>query len=245
MKNTLNVMIMLLAGSFLFQTTINYMAANIEDFENVALPPKKLYNYTTSNPTIKIDASSRDSWTLVNFSTGKFYQIGDPENDREKLKKIKWDLGFQRTKVITNSGATNPQGIVEAANLGPVDFDTVAEAPEAGYIQDAVAWGNITNKAISDWYNYRTRTHNIESKRNIYVIRASDRNYMKIKFLNYYCSQNEQDCASIMCTRAEAACITLEYVIQSNGGRVFPPSKNSPSGEALAGRSAEMENTTD
>ncbi|MFQ5717176.1 MAG: HmuY family protein [Nitrospinales bacterium] len=245
MKNTLNVIIMLLAGTFLFQTSINYMAANIGDFENVALPPKKVRKYTTSNPTIKIDASSRDSWTLVDFSTGTFYRIGDPENDKEKLKKIKWDLGFQRTKVITNSGATNPQGIVGAANLGPVDFDAVAEAPETGYVEDAVAWGNITNKAISDWYNYRTRTHNIESKKNIYVIRTSDNHYMKVKFLNYYCKQNERDCASIMCPRAEAACITLEYVMQPNGGRFFPPSTNPPSGEILADRSAGMENATD
>lgn len=223
MNHTIKVFIMLLAGTVVFQTTFTYMAENISDFETVALPPKKIDNYKTLNPTIKIDATARDAWTLVDFSTGHTYQVGDPEREKDKLNLFPWDMGFQRTKIITNSGITNPSGSVGIINLGVVDIDTVVEAPATGYVQDALAWGNVTNKAVGDWYSYRTRTHNVESRKYVYVVRTANNNYMKMKVLNYYCKREKAACASIVCLRSESACWTIEYVLQPDGGRVFPP----------------------
>jgi len=223
MKHTLRVLALLLFATFLFQTSINYMAENISDFENVALPPKKMEKYKTNHPIMKVDATDRSAWTLVALATGETHRVSDLDRAKEKLNEFKWDLGFSRTKIVSNSGATNPQGTVGVVNLGPVDFDSVSQAPETGYIQDAPAWGNVTNKAISDWYNYRTRTHNIESKKNVYVVRTSDQQYVKMKIINYYCKRAETDCASIMCTRQDAACLTIEYVSQPDGSRLFPP----------------------
>lgn len=217
----LNVIAMLLITSVVFLSAMNYMAENISDFESLPLPPKKekkVNKYIPHYPVIKVDAKSRDKWTLVDFSTGKFHHVEDPE----KVENLDWDMAFQRTKVITNGGATDSNGRVGVINKGSIDIDEVTEAPESGYIQDTRAWGNIRNDAISGWYNYRTRTHNIESQKNVYIVRTAEGQYMKIKILNYYCKQDESACATMMCGREEAACLTIEYVFAPDGQRFFP-----------------------
>jgi hypothetical protein len=221
MKNTAYIFAMLLGVTFLFHGALNYMVDNIGDYETVALPPKKVES--VSNPTIKVDASSRDDWALVDFASGETHRIQDPEKKIDQLNKIKWDLGFQRTKIISNSGETNPNGKVGSINLGKVDINKIEEAPDAGYKQDIRSWGKLSNPALSDWYLYRTRTHNVESQRNVYVVRTAGNLYMKMRILNYYCSHQEADCATTMCAREEAGCLTIEYLLQSDGGKIFQP----------------------
>jgi len=222
MKNTLNILGGLILGSTLFLVIINYMADNIEDFESVALPTPKNNAITTNNPTIKVEATSRKKWTLVDFSTKKTYKINDIEKERSKLNNYPWDVGFQRTKIITNGGETNPKGIVALKNMGPIDFNSLDIVPTPIDIQDEKSYGKIINKAIADWYLYRTRTHNIESQKNVYVLRMADGGYLKMKILNYYCRRNESECKSIMCSRQEAACYRIEYIFASNDGINFP-----------------------
>ncbi len=222
MNSTLKVFAILLLGTAIFHVTLNFMIDNIEDFETVPLPPKKVQKLTSSNPILTVDATSKDSWTLVNFATGKAVTLLDIEKDREQLSRLDWDLGFQRTKVITNSGVTNPEGKVGVMDLGPVDFDGVREAPPESLVQDTRSFGKHINKAISNWYNYRTRTHNIESRKNVYVVKTSSGKFMKMRILNYYCSNDEKDCRSMMCTREQAACLTVEYVLSRDQNATFP-----------------------
>ena len=222
MNNTLNILGGLILGSTLFLVTINYMADNIEDFESVALPTPKNNTITTNNPTIKIVAQSRKKWTLVDFSTEKIYKVNDIEKDKSEYNNYPWDIGFQRTKIITNGGQTNPEGIVALKNMGPIDFNSLDRVPTTVNIQDEKSYGKIINKAIADWYLYRTRTHNIESQKNVYVLRMADGGYLKMKILNYYCRRNESECKSIMCSRQEAACYRIEYIFASNDGINFP-----------------------
>jgi len=225
MNNTLNIMIGLIAGSCLFLITINYMAENIEDFESRPLPPPKQMSITSQNPVIKIDATSRKKWTLVDFSSKKTYKVKDKEIEKNKANHHPWDIGFQRTKIITNGGITNPKGNVSLKNLGPVDFDSMTTIPIEGYIKDAKTYGKILNKAIVDWYLYRTRTHNIESQKNVYVVQMAEGGYLKMRILNYYCNRDESECKSIMCGRQEAACYSIEYIL-SDDERRFPTTSN-------------------
>ena len=88
--------------------------------------------------------------------------------------------------------------------------------------KDAKSYGKIINKAIVDWYLYRTRTHNIESQKNVYVMRMAEGGYLKMRILNYYCSREESECKSIMCSRQEAACYGIEYVLANSNGINFP-----------------------
>jgi hypothetical protein len=231
MNPTPRIFLMLLAATLLFHTTLNFMEENIEDFETVPLPPKKIKKISTNNPVIKINAKERNTWMLVDFSTGKTQTV--PESETSKLSQFSWDLGFSRTKIISNGGKTNPQGETGVINLGPVIFDSVKTAPKTGYAQDHRSLGNLINKALASWYNYRTRTHNIESKKNVYALKLKDGVFMKMRILNYYCSQQANDCRSMMCTREEAACLTVEYILTEPGSSIFPQlnthlAKNTP-----------------
>jgi hypothetical protein len=223
MNGTAKVFGILVLGSFVFLSAINYMADNIDDYEAVPLPPPKIKPIESHNPMITIDATSRNKWTLVDFSTGETHSINDLEKERSKLNDYPWDLGFQRTKIITNSGMTNPKGNVAVRNLGVIDFDSVSVAPAAGYTQDAKSYGKVINKAIADWYLYRTRTHNVESQKNVYAVRMAEGGYLKMRILNYYCKHEEAECKMIMCGRQEAACYGIEYVLPKDNGRHFPP----------------------
>ena len=165
---------------------------------------------------------------MVNFSSGKTHTVTDNEGREKEFQKLNWDLGFSRTKIITNSGATNPFGKSGVINLGPIDFNKVSKAPNKGYVEDKISFGNLKNKAISEWYNYRTRTHNIESKKNVYVIKLQDNRFMKMRILNYYCGKKDEDCRTMMCSRQQAACLTVEYVLAKNGTNQFPNNFFSP-----------------
>ncbi len=223
MNPTPRIFLMLLGATLLFHTTLNFMEENIEDFETVPLPPKKFEKISTNNPIIQINAKDRDAWTLVEFSTGKTQQISEAKAETKKWGPASWDMGFSRTKIISNGGETNPQGKTGIINLGPIDFDAIKTAPETGYVQDHRSLGNLINKELAGWYNYRTRTHNIESKRNVYALKLNDGLFMKMRILNYYCAQKEIACRSMLCTRAEAACLTIEYVLAEPGSKIFPP----------------------
>ena len=213
---------MLLAVTLIFHTALNYMIENIEEFETVPLPPKIIKKISTQNPTIQINAKVKDAWMLVHFPSRKTHSVADNELKKNVFQSLDWDLGFSRTKIITNGGGTNPLGYTGAINLGPVEFNKVSKAPKNGYIKDEVTFGNLINKELSDWYTYRTRTHNIESKNNVYLIKLKNNRFMKMRILNYYCGKKDQDCRTIMCSRQQAACLTVEYVLAENGTDVFP-----------------------
>ncbi len=223
MNPTPRIFLMLLGATLLFHTTLNFMEENIEDFETVPLPPKKIKKISTNNPIIQVNAKDRDSWTLVEFATGKTRKISGAEAETNKLSQVSWDLAFSRTKIMSNGGKTNPLGKTGVINLGPINFDNISTAPETGYIQDSRSLGNLINKELIGWYNYRTRTHNIESKRNVYVLKLNNGIFMKMRILNYYCAQKENACRSMMCTREEAACLTIEYILTEPGSNTFVP----------------------
>ena len=216
---------MLLTATLIFHITLNYMTANIEEFETVPLPPKVIKKISTPNPTIQINAKVKDAWMLVHFPSRKTYSVTEDEFKKNAFQNLDWDLGFSRTKIITNGGATNPLGFTGAINLGPVEFNKVNKAPKKGYIEDKITFGNLINKELSAWYNYRTRTHNIESKNNVYLIKLNNNRFMKMRILNYYCGKKDQDCRTIMCSRQQAACLTVEYVLAENGTDVFAINK--------------------
>ena len=216
---------MLLGATLLFHTTLNYMEDNIEEFETVPLPPKKIQKISTNNSIIKIDAKDRDAWMLVEFSSGKTLKISEDEAETDKLHQTNWDMAFSRTKIITNGGKTNPAGKTGVINLGLTNFDDIRTAPETGYVQDHRSLGNLINKELAGWYNYRTRTHNIESKRNVYAMKLNNGVYMKMRILNYYCGLKDEECRSMMCTREEAACLTLEYLLAEPGSNIFPDTR--------------------
>ena len=119
MNPTPRIFLMLLGATLLFHTTLNFMEENIEDFETVPLPPKKIKKISTNNPIIQVNAKDRDSWTLVEFATGKTRKISEAEAETNKLSQVSWDLAFSRTKIMSNGGKNQPIGENWSPQSGP------------------------------------------------------------------------------------------------------------------------------
>ena len=82
MNSTLKIFAMLLGASLFLNVTMNYMGDNVDDFGNQALPPIRHKLFKTNNPVLKVNAQSKEKWTLVDFSTQKTFEISDPEKDQ-------------------------------------------------------------------------------------------------------------------------------------------------------------------
>ena len=64
MNSNMTVIAILLGASLFFNVAMNYMGDNIEEFETVPLPPKKIKKISTRNPTLEVNAKAKDSWML-------------------------------------------------------------------------------------------------------------------------------------------------------------------------------------
>ena len=56
-------------------------------------------------------------------------------------------------------------------------------------------------------------------------MKLNNGDFMKMRILNYYCGQKDEECRSMMCTREEAACLTVEYVLAAPNSKTFPDSR--------------------
>ena len=135
-----------------------------------------------------------------------------PTSDSASLK---WDIGFNATTIITNSGSSGmgTTGVQIYTGL----FDNLTEAPEAGYIQDSKATQAIQTGSGNGWYNYNSTTHVISSiPGRIIVVKTSDNTYAKIEIFSYY-----QDAPVSPTSDNVARYYTFRYTYQSDGTRQF------------------------
>ena len=163
--------------------------------------------------TLTVDATDRENWAYFNLTKGETVDIADPATS------MAWDLGFKRTEVIVNGGASGP-GETGALALKDFSFEDVLEAPEDDYVSDT---DQIATFARGDgWYTYTgPPNHWILPNPKVYVLRiasgtqaepASPYYYAKVRFIGYY-ENNE--------TKEGSGNITIEYVLQDNGTRSF------------------------
>jgi hypothetical protein len=151
--------------------------------------------------TYTIDARSGDRWTFFDFSRGSTVERPGPTD---------WDLAVRRFRVIANGGS-GFAGDGALADLGEVAFDSVIEAPAAGWIETVGQRVDSTNAAIQKWYAYGFTSHLLSPKPNVYAVRTADGRYAKFEILGYYCPA------------ATPGCLTIRYVYQGSGARRFTP----------------------
>ena len=152
-----------------------------------------------------INASSEDSWVYFDFSRGEVVNIHDKTS-------LEWDLAFRRSKVISNGGATNKFGKAGLIDLGSLNFDQVVDVPLDNYIPDMATRTETENPILLKWYRYNYLTHKLSAKPNTYAVRTANSKYVKVKFLDFYC------------TNKETGCIKMQYVYQNNGSNQFTKS---------------------
>ena len=96
MNPTPKIFLMLLGATLVFHTTLKYMIDNIEEFETLPLPPKKIKKISTNNPTIQVNAKIKDSWKLVNFLSGETHTIKDNETKKAEGEREREGEGGRR-----------------------------------------------------------------------------------------------------------------------------------------------------
>lgn len=154
--------------------------------------------------TVTIDATSREAWTFFSFSTGKPVEIEDHTSSMD------WDLGFQRTMVIVNGGASGP-GEGTALILEGVQFEDVVAAPEGDYVPDT---DQIATIARGDgWYTYTgPPNHWVLPNDRVYVLQTATGLFAKLRFIGYYTDNDAKE---------GSGNITIEYDFQDDGSRSF------------------------
>ena len=154
-----------------------------------------------------IDATSKEAWAYFSLAKGDIVAVADP------LNSMDWDLGFQRTKVITNGGVSGP-GKGAAVMLKDVEFEGVKEAPADGYAIDSDANLAIVAESEEGWYIYTGPPNHwiLPLEQRVFVVQGADGTFAKVRFIGYY-KDNDN--------KKDSGFITFEYVHQPDGSRNF------------------------
>jgi hypothetical protein len=105
-----------------------------------------------------------------------------------------WDLAFRRTKLLTNSGVTNPSGPGGAYDLGEVSLEDATVPAAVSFAVDHLGGDDEDepeNEQVGHWYSYSFISHIVSTKPNTYLIRTGEA-FDAVAFLDsYYCDDKE------------------------------------------------------
>lgn len=159
-----------------------------DDPAPVTLTSSTVNNLPADPPTGGYDPMSGQpigvtkKFTLFSFKTGAVVANTDSATTN-------WDLGFNGTTIIVNSGTSGP-GSAGAQVLTGI-FDEITEAPESGYGTDdkttVPATYAIPRGSGNGWYNYNPATNVISPiAGRVIVVKTSEGKYAKLEILSYY-----------------------------------------------------------
>ena len=94
-------------------------ADTVEVAAEAATEPAAPIRYT-------VDARDGERWVFFDFARGSVVEAG--------FDAPGWDLAFRRTRLLTNSGATNPAGLAGVIDLGEATIEQ-ALAPGRGAVR--------------------------------------------------------------------------------------------------------------
>jgi len=142
--------------------------------------------------TLTVDARDASQWIFVNLARRSVVVPPDTTG---------WTLALRRFDII-------PAGA--AADLGPVDFDSVLAIPTDSLIPTRFARDTVS-PSLDRWYQYSFTTHVMNPNGHVYGIETRDRRYAKLEILSYYCPG------------VVAGCVTFRYAYQPSGAASFLP----------------------
>jgi hypothetical protein len=160
-----------------------------------------------------VDANAHDRWVYFDFSRGASVDVASP-------RSLDWDLAFQRHRVISNGGDTNPSGKAAVADLGPVDIRSALTLPEGSWTADERPGDTPRNRALEDWYDYSWTSHILRPADRLYAIRTADGRYAVLRFLGYYC------------TGGRPGCVSFVYRYQGDGAKRFEALEAAPAADS-------------
>jgi hypothetical protein len=222
MKYTLYIGIFVLAIFFLWllftftlpQTNVQtpgFEEKKAEKLRSISpLNPVEVGAKLTDTITYTFDSSTLESWAFFDFSRGSI--VADVSDFKDPKG---WDLAFRRAKIASNGGGTNKNGIVGVASLKTTDFDSVTSVPaDAKFAKDTrtSAGADPKNVSLDSWYSYNFMDHNLNSYKNVLIIKTAEGNYAKMQIISYYCKKGEEKVKG---------CYSIKYVYQGNGEKNF------------------------
>lgn len=161
--------------------------------------PSEVGNRIVGPIVYTIDARDGERWAYFDFSLGSTIENAGPTD---------WDIAIRRFRIIANGGR-GFAGDGAIADLGPITFDRVLEAPASGWTETVGQRVDSTNAAIQKWYQYGFTSHLLTPKPHVWAVRTADGRYAKFEILGYYCPG------------ATPGCVTIRYVYQGSGSRTF------------------------
>jgi hypothetical protein len=172
-------------------------------------PPTGGYNPMNGQP---IGVTKK--YTLFSFKTGAVVANTDSAT-------ANWDLGFNGTNIIVNSGTSGP-GTASAQVLSGI-FEEILVAPESGYSTDdkttVPATYAIPRGSGNGWYNYNPATNVISPiAGRVIVVKTSEGKYAKMEILSYY---KDSPAAPSPSTGDLDRYYTFRYVYQSGTSNSF------------------------
>jgi HmuY protein len=157
---------------------------------------------------VTVDARSRTDWVAYDFSRGSV--VTDARIDAPS-----WDIAFQRYRVRSNGGTTNPHGDAGAIRYEGKAPDT---APEGGYEVDeweGYGYDQIShNRTFRRWYRYSPLASGLVPRDYEYVIKTADHGYVRFRFVSY-------DCPAA--AGGGQGCVTFQYGYRSDFSRRLGP----------------------
>ena len=176
----------------------------------------------TNNPTDDTPQSVMVSELNCDTTGGKiwtFYSLREnKEIDQADSATSKWDIAFDKTNIICNSGVRGPgNGAIQL--LKGVNFADLVEAPESGYFtEDELTPLAIEKSNPEKWYNYSGPPNHVITPKPgfIIVLKTADGKYAKIRIISYY-----KGAPAVPDLNSIARYYTFEFVYQSDGSRNF------------------------
>jgi hypothetical protein len=185
----------LLIGFGAFVVVLGYLVAaslirpRLLEFAPVTRAPRAAPNGAVFD-TVTIDARDANHWRFFDLSGGGL--LSSPDTTR-------WDIAFRRFHVIT-AGA--------AADAGRIAFDSLRDAPGAGYVPTAFARDSV-NPVLNHWYQYSFVSHVLRPLGHVYLVRTRSGGLAKVEFLSYYCPGSDP------------GCVTFRYAFRPRGVPTF------------------------
>ncbi len=161
--------------------------------EEATPEPSEIIRYT-------VDARDPDVLALFDFTEGRVVE-GD-------ASELGWDLAFSRTKLLTNSGVTNPSGPGGAADLGELPLGEATMPVSVAFSVDVLGGDDEDepeNPAASRWYTYSFISHIVSAKPNTYLVRTGEDRDALVQFDSYYCDNEESGCITFRYTLVPGA----------------------------------------
>lgn len=191
---------------------ITFLSACTKKDKDEAPTPILLSNtvksYTVKNLPANPEVGGTGHYTFFSFKNNLIVPVSDSAS-------LKWDLGFNATTIITNSGSSGMGTVGVQIYTGL--FDNLTEAPATGYIQDSPAAYAIQTGSGNGWYNYNSTTHVISSiPGRVIVVKTADDTYAKVEILSYY-----KDAPASPTSDHISRYYTFRYTYQSDGSKKF------------------------